>query len=84
MDWQFLFDLAAGVCGFLGGMVLKTVLEFQRDLKEEQKNIVDDVKELSELIHTEFVRRDDFNAAINRIESTCNKILDKLDGKADK
>ena len=84
MDWQTLFNIALGIVGFLGGMVLKTVLEFIKEMKDEQKTIVQDVKELSETLHEDFVRKDDFNAAITRIENTCNKILDKLDAKADK
>lgn len=68
-----LFTMAGGLISW----VLKTVWDAIRDLNK-------DMKELQAELHHNYVIKDDFNNAISRIEATCNKILDKLDHKADK
>ena len=74
---QNLINLGFMLIGALFAWILRTVWEAIRDLKI-------DVKEISTEVHTDYVRRDDFNIAISRIENICNKIFDKLDNKVDK
>lgn len=77
MENQQLFNLIMTGCGALGGWMLKVIWDAIRDLKT-------DVKEISQTMHNDFVRRDDFSDAVKRIEYMCERIFDKLDGKADK
>lgn len=57
--------------------MLKVIWDAIRDLKS-------DVRDLSSTMHNDFVRREDFSDAVKRIEYMCERIFDKLDGKADK
>ena len=74
---QNLINLGFMLIGALFAWILRTVWEAIRDLKT-------DVKEISNEVHADYVRRDYFNIAISRIENICNKIFDKLDNKVDK
>ena len=65
------------LAGALMSWILKTVWDAIKDLNK-------DIKEIESEMHIKFVMKDDFNNAITRIEGMCNKILDKLDHKADK
>ena len=77
MDNQQLFNMVIAGSGALGGWMLKVIWDAIRDLKT-------DVKEISQTMHNDFVRRDDFSDAIKRIEYMCERIFDRLDSKADK
>ena len=77
MPSQELFNVLVMGVGGLGGWVLKAVWEAIRDLKN-------DVKELGHEVRVDYVRRDDFLDAIDRIETMVSRIFDKLDDKADK
>jgi hypothetical protein len=77
MDNQQLFNMVIAASGALGGWLLKVIWDAIRDLKS-------DVRDLSQTMHNDFVRRDDFSDAVKRIEYMCERIFDKLDGKADK
>jgi len=77
MDNQQLFNMVIAGSGALGGWMLKVIWDAIRDLKR-------DVRDLSQTMHNDFVRREDFSDAVKRIEYMCERIFDKLDGKADK
>lgn len=77
MDNQQLFNMAIAASGALGGWMLKVIWDAIRDLKS-------DVRDISQTMHNDFVRREDFSDAVKRIEYMCERIFDKLDGKADK
>jgi len=77
MDNQQLFNMVIAGSGALGGWMLKVIWDAIRDLKGDVRNI-------SQTMHNDFVRREDFSDAVKRIEYMCERIFDKLDGKADK
>lgn len=77
MENQQLFNMVIAVSGALGGWMLKVIWDAIRDLKQ-------DVKDMGQTMHNDFVRREDFAEAIKRIEYMCERIFDKLDNKADK
>jgi hypothetical protein len=77
MDNQQLFNMVIAGSGALGGWMLKVIWDAIRDLKR-------DVRDISQTMHNDFVRREDFSDAVKRIEYMCERIFDKLDGKADK
>lgn len=77
MENQHFFNVIIAVSGGLGGWMLKVIWDALRDLKNE-------ITVLNKEMHQDFVRRDDFTEAVRRIETMCERIFDKLDGKADK
>ena len=77
MDNQQLFNMFVAASGALGGWMLKVIWDAIRDLKS-------DMRDMSQTLHNDFVRREDFSDAVKRIEYMCERIFDKLDGKADK
>ena len=77
MEWQHAFNIAVPCLGVLVMLVYNKLNEDIKENKVDHKNMYNE-------LHTEFIRREEFNSAIGRIEATCNKILDKLDQKVDK
>jgi len=76
-EWQILIDL-------VGGAVLAATGWFCRVLWEAVAELRKDLHTIEVDLPTNYVRRDEFSAAIDRIEKLCGKIFDKLDDKADK
>jgi hypothetical protein len=85
---QTLFNWVVGVCGFLGGWVLKVIWDAIIELKTDIRQIERDLPEV-------YVRKDDFKEAIrdikqdmregfNKIDNTLGLIFKKLEHKEDK
>lgn len=77
MDFQSLIDIAVGIVGSFFGWILKTIWDAINDLKN-------DIKSLDHHVSEKYVRKDDFKDALADIKSTLERIINKLDGKADK
>lgn len=77
MNAQDIINISIGLVGTLAGWILKNIWDAVAELRADLKDIEHD-------LHESYVRRDDFKAAIDRIETICNRIFDKLDGKVDK
>ena len=77
MDAQSLINIAVGIVGSFFGWVLKTIWDAITDLKN-------DLKELDHHIGEKYVRKEDFKDALADIKNTLDRIIDKLDAKADK
>ena len=85
---QTLFNWVVGVCGFLGGWVLKVIWDAITDSKKDIRQIERDLPEV-------YVRKDDFKEAVreikqdmkdgfNKIDNTLGLIFKKLEHKEDK
>jgi len=85
---QTLFNWVVGVCGFLGGWILKVIWDAIKELKSDIRQIERDLPEV-------YVRKDDFKEAVrdikqdmkdgfNKIDNTLNLIFKKLEHKEDK
>lgn len=77
MDPQNLINLAFAAIGTLAGWVLKNIWDAVTNLRN-------DLRDIEQNLHGNYVRRDDFKDSIDRIEALCHRIFDKLDGKVDK
>ena len=77
MDPQTLINFSFAVIGSLFGWILKTIWDAVGELRSDLKEIERDLPE-------NYVRRDDFKNYMDRIESICIRIYDKLDNKVDK
>ena len=73
MDYQTLFNIAILVAGFFGGWVLNSIYQSIERLDK-------DVRTMPE----RYLAKDDYRQDLQRVETMLTRILDKLDGKADK
>ena len=77
MEVQTIVDVITGAAGIVFGWLFKIIWDAISELKE-------DMKETNRLIHETYVRKDDYRIEMAKIEGMFQRILDKLDGKADK
>jgi hypothetical protein len=77
MDWQLLFNL-------IGTAVMATIGWFARQLWDSVQDLKEDIKNIEVDLPTNYVRRIDIEAQFNKLEASLQRILDKLDQKADK
>ena len=77
MEWQNLVDVVVAVVSAFFGWLFKIVWDAIQELKA-------DLKETNLMIHKEYVRKDDYHIEMAKIEAMFQRIMDKLDGKADK
>ena len=77
MDWQLLFNL-------IGTGVMATIGWFARQLWDSVQDLKEDIKNIEVDLPTNYVRRVDIDAQFNKLEASLQRILDKLDQKADK
>jgi predicted RNA-binding protein with EMAP domain len=73
MDYQTLFNLAITAAAFFGGWTLNRIYSAIDRLDNDVRN----------LPH-EYVSKDDYRTDMKEIKEQLSKIIDKLDGKADK
>jgi hexokinase len=73
MDYQTAFNLVVGLAAAFGGWVLRSITITLENLQRDHKEMM-----------SQFVRRDDYRDALERIETILNRIWDRLDDKVDK
>jgi hypothetical protein len=83
MDQQ-LFNIAVALVGALGGWWMNTMWQSLKDLQQADKDLADKVAAIEVLVAGEYVKRDSFDRAMDRIFEKLERIDAKLDGKADK
>ena len=88
VTFQTLFNAALGFIMLIIGWMLRAgwglITDMQNEIKENREKGSTEVHLLSTKVSEEYVRKDDLNVIMNRIEAMFGKINDKLDGKADK
>ncbi len=88
MESQVIFNIVVGVSGALGGWVLKVIWDSIKELSTE-------IKVLTREVNQDFVRRDDFKAAMvevkddmrdgfRDVKELIGALFKRLEGKADK
>jgi hypothetical protein len=77
MDVQQIFNLGASVIGTAAMWILKVIWDEIKAIKEAQDNLQKDMAK-------QVVLKDDYRADISDIKNMFNRILDKMDTKADK
>lgn len=83
MDQQ-LFNIAVALVGALGGWWMNTMWQSLKDLQKADKELADKVAAIEILVAGEYVKREAFDRAVDRIFEKLDHIEDKIDGKADK
>ena len=77
MDHQTIINLGLGA-------ILATMGWFARVLWEAVEKLQADIHDLEVHLPTHYIRRDEFNEGLRDIKDALNKILDRLENKADK
>lgn len=84
MDWQIIINIAAGGLVGIGGW-------FARQLWDAVKELKQDISKLELHISEKYVKKsdleffkNDMDKRFDKIELMINKLMDKLDSKADK
>ena len=84
MDLQIAFNIAVGIAGFLGGFVLKAVWDGLKDLRESDTKLAEKVQTIEVLVVGQYVTWEGLKDMMKPIESKLDRIMEKLDTKADK
>jgi chaperonin cofactor prefoldin len=66
------------------GAVLSVLGWFARQLWDAVQDLKSDMKQLEVDLPTHYVRKEDLESRLDRIEASLNRIFEKLDHKADK
>jgi chaperonin cofactor prefoldin len=66
------------------GAVLSVLGWFARQLWDAVQDLKKDVKQIEVDLPTHYVRKEDLESRLDRIELSLNRIFEKLDHKADK
>lgn len=73
MDYQDAFNIAIVIAAAFGGWTLRQITNSLENLQKDHKEML-----------SQFVRKDDYRDALERIEQVLNRIWDRLEAKADK
>jgi hypothetical protein len=87
MDWSAVIGIAAIIVTIFNGVVgywVKQVSKSQDILTADHKAIAKDLRDLEIRVSDEYVKKSDINLRLDRIDMILDKIMDKLDTKADK
>jgi chaperonin cofactor prefoldin len=66
------------------GAILSVLGWFARQLWDAVQELKQDVKQIEVDLPTHYVRKEDLESRLDRIEASLNRIFEKLDHKADK
>jgi len=66
------------------GAVLSVLGWFARQLWDAVQELKQDVKQIEVDLPTHYVRKEDLESRLDRIEASLNRIFERLDHKADK
>ncbi len=66
------------------GTVLSVIGWFARQLWDAVQSLKEDMKAIEVELPTHYLRKDEFESRLDKIESMLERIFDKLDAKVDK
>ena len=73
-----------GIINVIIGVILSVLGWFARQLWDAVQTLKNDMKELEVDLPTYYLRKDEFESKLDKIEAMLERIFDKLDHKADK
>lgn len=73
-----------GIINVIIGVVLSVLGWFARQLWDAVQDLKKDVKQIEVDLPTHYVRKEDLDVRLDRLEAVLNRIFEKLDNKADK
>jgi len=81
---QEIFNIAIGLISTLGGWWLKVMWDSLKELQAADKDLVEKVSRIEVLVAGNYVRREEFDRAVERLFVKLDSIELKIDAKADK
>ena len=81
---QAAFNLALALSGIFGGWWLKTLQESLRELRSNDKDLLNKVQQIEVLVAGQYVPRDEFEKMSNSIFDSLRRIEEKISEKADR
>lgn len=84
MDFQELFNIAMGFIMAIFGWFLRISWESMTSLQKQDRDLADKVARIEVLVAGEYVKKDEFDRAIERLFDKLDHIEMKIDQKADK
>ena len=84
MDFQDLFNILIGFVMTVFGWFLRVSWDSLKSLQEQDRNLADKVARIEVLVAGEYVKKDEFDRAIERLFDKLDHIEMKIDQKADK
>jgi len=73
-----------GIINLIIGAILSVLGWFARQLWDAVQDLKADMKQIEVDLPTHYVRKEDLESRLDRIEASLNRIFEKLDHKADK
>ena len=73
-----------GIINIIIGVVLSVLGWFARQLWDAVQTLKNDMKELEVELPTHYLRKDEFESRLDKIETMLERIFDKLYNKVDK
>lgn len=77
MEFQNIFNL-------VGGAILVAIGWWCKEIWDSVKSLKEDIKDIEVSLPTSYVRKEDINSRLDKIDNVLERIFDKLDEKADK
>ena len=84
MDFQELFNIAMGFIMAIFGWFLRISWESMTSLQKQDRDLADKVARIEVLVAGEYVKKDEFDRAVQRLFDKLDHIEMKIDQKADK
>ena len=81
---QEIYNIVLGLAGTLGGWWLKVMWDSLKELQAADKDLVEKVSRIEVLVAGNYVRREEFDRAVERLFVKLDNIEIKIDAKADK
>ena len=77
MDMNLIINIVLGVCLSVGGW-------FVRQMWDAVQNLKEDIQKIEVDLPTNYVRKSDLDARLDKLELLLDRIFEKLDTKVDK
>ena len=84
MDFQDAFNILIGFVMTIFGWFLRVSWDSLKSLQEQDRALADKVARIEVLVAGEYVKKDEFDRAIERLFDKLDHIEMKIDSKADK
>lgn len=84
MDHQMMFNIGIGIISSMLGWWLNNVWTALKDLQDADRELAEKVASIEVLVAGQYVTRDEFNNVLSQVFNKLDRIIEKLNEKADR
>ena len=84
MDHQTIYNILIGLISAMLGWLLNSVCASLKELQAADRELAEKVASIEVLVAGQYVTREEFNSVLSQVFSKLDRIIDKLNEKADK